>query len=177
MDGPAKSGSWALTFVEPGLVGFGSTPAVRTSLDLKSGGESVKTNGELMNLVRSFDDGNAWAVGRFDTVAQGRVPDRLSTQLPPISWLSVGGHIDTGIRGIVRADTKDADSANNLREAARGFIALARLQMSTQPEMRQLVDSLNLGGTGTAVTLSFDVPPDAVGALKSYQPPLPLPGK
>ena len=63
-------------FIEPGLVALGSTAAgSHRRIDLhqarqqsQAGIESVTGNDELMNLVRSLDTGNAWAVGRFDAL-------------------------------------------------------------------------------------------------------------
>jgi hypothetical protein len=57
-------------------------------------------------------------------------------------------------------------------------MALVKLQASSQPGLSTVVQSLELGGTGKTVTLSFEVPPsvfDALGTLrKSAQPPAPL---
>ena len=41
---------------------------------------------------------------------------------------------------------------------SRWFIALARMQTASRPELRSLLDSIQLTGTGTTVTLAFDLP-------------------
>ena len=67
----------------------------------------------------------------------------------------------------MRADARDDEAANNLRDVVRGFLALAKLQAGNQPEFQTLVQSLELGGTGKSVALSFSVPGavfDALGA-------------
>ena len=73
--------SFAVAFMEPGLVAVGSTSLIRSAIDLHQAGnnpqtgvESVTGNEELMNLVRSLDDGNAWAVGRFDALGSHAQP-------------------------------------------------------------------------------------------------------
>ena len=66
---PRNNREIALAFMEPGLIAFGSAPSVRQAVDRKSGGPNVTSNEELMGLVRDIDDGNAWAVGRFDAIA------------------------------------------------------------------------------------------------------------
>ena len=58
----------------------------------------------------------------------------------------------------MRAETRDEDSAKNLRDVVNGFLALARLQTGSRPEFQSLAQSLQLGGTGKTVELSFAVP-------------------
>jgi hypothetical protein len=165
----------SLAFLEPGLVALGSTALVRGAIDLKEGmkdgGESVRTNAEIMDLVRSLERGNVWAVGRFDTLsAQANLPSRVADQLPPITWFSVSGRVNGGILGEIRAQTRDEDSANNLRDVVRGVMAVGKLQAAAHPELEVLLRSLQLGGTGTTVALSFELPAellDVVGALQA----------
>ena len=88
------AGSFALSFLEPGLAAMGSTKLIHTAVDLKQGGNNPQTglasvtgNEELMNLVRSLDTGNAWAVGRFDAMmAQAKLPGAVTDRLPAITW-------------------------------------------------------------------------------------------
>ena len=63
----------SLSFIERGLAAIGSTTLIKSAIDLHKAGnnpqtglESVTGNDELMNLVKSLDNANAWAVGRFD---------------------------------------------------------------------------------------------------------------
>jgi len=165
--GEGPRGGLSLAFIEPGLVAVGSTSLVRSAVDLKNGGDNATANAELMNRVRSLN-GNAWAVGRFDALAaQGGLPAGLATQLPPITWFAASSYIDSGFRGVVRAETRDEEAANNLREVIRGFVALAKLQTASKPAIKSAVDSLDIQGTGTTVGLAFDVPGEAIDALHS----------
>lgn len=173
---PRSSHSFAVSFMEPGLVALGSTSLIRAAIDLHHAGnnpqqglESVTGNEELMNLVRSLDDGNAWAVGRFDALgSHTRLPDVVSSQIPAITWVSVSGHVNGGIRGLIRAEARDDEAANNLRDIVRGFLALAKLQSGSRPELQMMMQSLEMTGTGKTVGLSFAVPAevfDIVGAV------------
>jgi hypothetical protein len=180
------AGSFALSFLEPGLAAMGSTKLIRVAVDLKQGGNNPQTglasvtgNDELMNLVRSLDSGNVWAVGRFDALtANARLPGAVTERLPAITWFSVSGHINGGLRGTIRADTRDEEAANNLRDVIRGFMALAKLQAGSAPQLQAMMQSLELGGTGKTVALSFDVPASvfdlagaaANGMMKKKQP-------
>ena len=175
-------GSFALSFVEPGLAAIGSTKLIKSAIDLHRAGnnpqaglESVTGNEELMNLVKSMDDGNAWAVGRFDALrSQAHLPDNVSSQIPAITWFAVNTHINGGIRGMIRAEARDDIAANNLRDVVRGFLALAKLQTNSKPELQAMVDSLEVGGANKTVSLAFTVPSevfDLIGAVANQTAP------
>jgi hypothetical protein len=158
--------SFAVSFVEPGFVALGSTPLVRSAIDLHQGGNnpqaglsSVTGNDELMTLVRSLDSGNVWAVGRFDALtSRAHLPDTVTSRLPAITWFAVSGHINGGLRATVRAEARDDEAANNLRDVVRGFMGLAKMQSGSNPSAQLMMQSLELGGTGKTVALSFTVP-------------------
>ena len=159
---------FAVAFLEPGLIGVGTASIVRNAIDLRNGGPSVMTNDEVMNRVRSIDSGNAWAIGQFDVLtAKARLPEPMASQLPAITWMSVSSHINGGIRGIIRAETRDDEAANNLRDVARGFMALAKMQAASNPGVQTVMQSLELGGAGKTVSLSFTVPAEVFDALAS----------
>lgn len=156
----------SLAFIEPGMVALGSSDLVRNAIDLKDGGESVRGNGEIMNLVRSLDRGNIWAVGRFDVLtAQAHLPSRVANELPPVTWVSASAHVNGGLYGELRAQTRDQESANSLRDVVRGVIALGRLQADAHPELEAVLRTLQLGGSGSTVALSFEVPADVIDLL------------
>lgn len=154
-----RDGGLSVAFLEPGLAALGSSMLVRNAVDMKAGGDNVTANEELMNLVRSLENGNLWAVGRFDALSsQPRLPRELAERLPPITWFSASGHINGGLSGALRAETRDEASGENLRDVVRGFLALAKMQAGSNPEILAMVQSLQLGGTGKTVALSFAVP-------------------
>lgn len=167
---PENGDVLAVAFAEPGLLVLGTETSVRRALDTKASGDNVTSNGELMKLVRDSDDGNAWAVARFDALTdRARLPQEIANQLPAISWFAVSGHINGGLRAVVRAETRDDAAAQNLREVIRGFVALARLQTGQRAEFDELMNSIELGGTGKTVSLGFAVDTamlDALGALR-----------
>jgi hypothetical protein len=148
----------ALSFLKTGLAAVGSAHLIRQAIDLQDGGENITSNAEIMNLIESIDSGDAWAVGRFDAIqSAARLPAGLS-QLPAITWFSATGQINDTISGVVSAEARDDESAKNLRDVANGFLALARLQAGSKPEFQALTESLQLGGTGKTVAMSFSVP-------------------
>ena len=156
-----------LAFVEPDLIAFGTADAVRRAIDTKAGrSPNVTTNQEVMALVRDMDSGNAWAVGRFDAISRrARLPEQLASQLPAINWFAASGHVNGGVRGILRAEARDEMAAQDLREVVRGFLALARLQAGQNTQVRAMMNSLELGGDGRTVSLGFSLAPEVLDAL------------
>ena len=82
--GNGEKQSVALAFLEPGLVAIGSEAAIKTSIDAQLSAHSITSNNEIMELVSDVDAGNnAWAVGRFDAIAnQAKLPSEIATKLP-----------------------------------------------------------------------------------------------
>lgn len=170
---PIQAGSVTLAFLEPGLVAIGESSAVKTSIDAQLAAHSVTSNNEMMELVSDISSGNnAWAVGRFDVLAsQTHLPTEVSTRLPQIKWFAAAGHVNGGLSGSVRAEAKDEQSAENLRDVVRGFLGLARMQAQADPRSAALVESLQLSGTGKTVALSFTVPAELLQMIpKAAQP-------
>lgn len=163
----------ALGFVEPGLVAIGSYSAVRQAIDTRRSGRNVIGNTELMRLVADLGTNNAWAVGRFDALAaRADLPGEMLSQVPAITWFSAAGHVNGGLSGLLRAEARDEEAAQNMRDMLRGFVALAKLQAGNRPEMQAMVQSLQLGGTGRTVMISFTLPTEffeVLGALGAAQ--------
>ena len=156
----------SLAFLESGLVGIGSASMVHAAVDLKAGGASVLTNDEVMGRVKDLDGGSAWAAGRFDVLAnRAKLPAAVGQNLPAITWFSASAKIDSGLRGVFRADTRDEPAANALRDVVQGAMAFGRLQASAQPALQTLLQSVQLAATGKTVSLSFDLSPEVIDVL------------
>jgi hypothetical protein len=164
---PGDDNMLGVAFPEAGLAVVGLADAVRKAIDTKQGASpDITSNAEVMNLVADMDDANAWAVGRFDAMArQGRLPSELAGQLPPINWFAARGRINGGIEGVLTAEANNDQAASDLREVVRGFMALARLNTRQSAELTALLNSLQLGGDGRTVSISFAVPAEMVEAF------------
>jgi hypothetical protein len=166
-DGTPDGKSITVAFLDAGVIGVGETSTIKATID-RQGGDSILDNAELMELVKDIDDANAWAVGRFDALmSQARLPQEVTSRIPAVRWFSASGHINGGVSGLIRAEARDEEAAQNLRDVVQGFVALARMQSNSQPELQSMINSLQLSGTGTTVALSFQVPTsvfDSIGA-------------
>jgi hypothetical protein len=158
----------AVGFVETDLVAFGSLESVKAAIDARASNRNVVSNNEMMKLVNEIDNANAWAVGRFDAIAsKAGIPAEIAAQMPAISWFSAAGHVNGGVSGTFKAETKDEATAQNLRDVLRGFLAMAKMQAGTKPGMQQLADSLILSGEGNNVALSFSIPTEVLDVLEA----------
>jgi hypothetical protein len=157
----------ALGFIDVDLVAIGNYEAVKRAIDAGTG-NNIVSNTELMRQVNELEGNNVWAVGRFDALANtGQLPSEIQAQVPAIQWFSAAGHVNGGLEGILKAEAKDEESAQNLRDMLNGFLALARMQSSTRPELKTVVDSLQLSGDGKNIALSFSLPSELLDALEA----------
>lgn len=160
----------AFGFAEADLVVFGTLDSVKASLDARASNRNIVSNNEMMKLVNEIDNANAnaWAVGRFDAIAnKAGLPSEVSAQLPAITWFSAAGHVNGGVSGTLKAEAKDEATAKNLRDIMGGFLAMARMQAQNKPGMQQLADSLVLSGDGNTVALAFSIPSEVLDVLES----------
>lgn len=157
----------AFGFVDAELVAFGTLDTVKASIDAAASNHNVVSNNDLMKLVNEIDGANAWAVGRFDAIAnKAGLPSEIAGQIPAITWFSAAGHINGGLSGQFKAETKDEATAKNLRDILGGFLAMARMQAANKPGMQQLADSLVLSGEGNNVQLAFSIPSEVLDLLE-----------
>lgn len=158
-----------LAFLEPGLVGIGSEAAIKSAIDAQLSSQSITSNNEMMELISDIDQGNnAWAVGRFDAIAnQAKLPAEFAGKLPAIKNFAVMTNINGGVTGSFRAETKDDASADNLRQVVQGLLALGR--MTNDPKATALMNSLQLSGSGKTVRLSFSVPAELLDMIPAQK--------
>ena len=167
------AGSLAMAFLEPGLVAVGELAAVRSAAGRGPAEAGIDGDADMMRLLGRVDDGSSfWAVGRLgDAGLLGWVPEQVSERLPPVTAFAVQGRINGGISVSLAVEGRDDAAAQNLRDVVRGFVALAQLQTLGNPGLQAILDSLQTGGDGTAVTLSFRVPAEAIDLLLSMVSP------
>jgi hypothetical protein len=160
MAGGTEGKSATLAFLEPGLVAIGDTDSVRRAIDARLNASSITANNDIMALVGQIERGhNAWAVGRFDTLAsQGRLPEQVTNQLPPVNWFAAAGQINGGVSGLVRVEASDDEAAELLRRQVNGALAFGEMMSRSEPRAAAALRSLNVTGTGRIVQLSFQLP-------------------
>ena len=162
----------AIGFVRSDLMAVGGTDLVRQALDGSATTANITANSELMALIHDDASANAWVVGQFDAVSRRiGLPPSVRGQVPPLRLVAASAHIDGAVRATVKALTNDEAAANQLRDVVRGAISFARLQNGLNADLQNALKTVELGGTGTTVQLSFTVTPDIFKGL----PPGPRP--
>jgi hypothetical protein len=152
--------SGTLAFLEAGLVAIGDTATIKRAIDAQLSASSVTSNDEIMTLVKQIELGhNAWAVGRFDVLtSQANLPEQIRRQIPPVKWFAAAGHINGGVSGMVRVEATDEAAADLLRRQVNGALAFGEMMGRSDPRAAAALRTIQMGGTGTSVELSFTVP-------------------
>lgn len=157
----------AMGFLDVDLVAFGSYTSVKRAIDAGTG-NNVVSNTEMMRQINDLDASAAWAVGRFDALANtGHLPAEVQARLPKIQWFSAATQLNSGLSGVFKAEAVDDESAQNIRDLLKGFFALAKMHAGEKPEFKTIVDSLQLSGDGKTVEVSFTLPSEFFDALEA----------
>jgi hypothetical protein len=164
--------SGTLAFLEPGLVAVGASQAVKKAIDAQMSATSITSNSEMMDLVSDIERyNNAWAVGRLDVLAsRANLPDNIARQIPAVKWFAAAGHINGGVAATLRAEARDDQSAEHLRNVVRGLLSLGQLQAQSDPRVAAVASSMQLSGTGTTVELAFQVPAEVIDLVIPKHP-------
>jgi hypothetical protein len=162
----------ALAFLDQGLVAVGEESAIKRAIDAHSDGRSISGSDEMMKLVGDIENGsNVWAVGRLDALRQRqRLPEQVNNQLSSVKWFAASGRVNGGVTATLRAEARDEQAAENLRDVVRGFLALARLQANNDQKYAGLLESFQLSGSGTTVAVSFAVPIEILDLIAPRNP-------
>jgi hypothetical protein len=162
----------ALAFLDQGLVAVGEESAIKRAIDAHSDGRSISGSDEMMKLVGDIENGsNVWAVGRLDALRQRQhIPEPVKNQLSSVKWFAASGRVNGGVTATLRAEARDEQAAENLRDVVRGFLALARLQANSDQKYAGLLESFQLSGSGTTVAVSFAVPIEILDLIAPRHP-------
>jgi hypothetical protein len=161
-----------VAFLEGDLVGLGEISALKASIDAAAAGSSVTGNADMMRFVSGIDPlSHAWIVGSFEAMSD-YVPDDLPTQIPPVEWVAASARVNGGMNTTIRAEARDAEAGQQLRDAVRGLIALAQLASGEDARLDSIVRSIQVSGVENDVSISFTVPAeifDIINGLAALQ--------
>jgi hypothetical protein len=160
-------GGPAVAFLEPGLLALGDVASVKRAIDAAATSANIAKNAELMKLVNDVRGGaNAWVVGSFDDLAKNtNLPDHVRAHLPAVHLFAVSANVNGGINGMLRAETRDEQAAQDLKAVVAGALAAGRLMAGQDQRATAVLNSLQVGGSQKSVTLAFTVPPEILDVL------------
>jgi len=162
-----REGGPALAFIEPGLLALGDVASIRRAIDASATNADITKNADLMKLVNDVRGGaNAWVVGRFDEISKhSGLPDQVKQHLPAVQFFAVSARVNGGINGMIRAQTRDDQAAQDLKAVVSGALAAGRLMAGQDAKANSILNSLQVGGSDKTVTLAFTVPPELLDVL------------
>mgnify|MGYP006199060295 CR=1 FL=1 len=76
---------------------------------------------------------------------------------------------DATADALVRAEAKDDQAAENLRDVVKGGLALIKMQ-SGDPQFAALANSIRLEGSGKTVSVSFTIPSELIDLVVKQGP-------
>jgi hypothetical protein len=157
----------ALAFLEPGVLALGPAESVKRAIDAGASGDDIRKNTELIKVVDDVrGTGNAWFVARVGALANNTaVPSEIAAHLPPVDLLAGSLYVNGGVRGALRADARDDQAAEQLRDVVKGALAAGRLMAGQSPKIDAMLNSLQVSGAGRSVTMTFTVPVEFLDML------------
>jgi hypothetical protein len=166
-EGGTASHSGGVAFLEPGLLALGDSDTLKRAIDTAATHEDVTRNADLMRFISEVETGNsAWVVGRFDAVSEtAGMPEQVKAQIGAVQWFIVSATVGNGVSGTLRAETRDEEAAEQLRDLVRGGIAAAKLMSGEDKRIEPLLNSVQLQGTGKTVSLSFTLSPEVLDVI------------
>jgi hypothetical protein len=97
----------------------------------------------------------------------------VRSQIEGIEWLSISADIGNDVQGLIRAETRDDEAAQQLRTVLAGVLVAARMFAEQDARVAGALNAIQTTGTGRNVELSCVVPS---GLLDVFRPGAPLPG-
>ena len=171
----ARSG--AVAFLDDDTLVLGPRAGVEATITNYAGGKApVRANASLMALLESVRPGSTfWAVG--DQSVLSRLPLSIpgaagqgSVSLPPIKSVVVTGDLEPMVAVELTGEAVDSKAAQNLADVVRGFVALASLQASQKPELKDLASAVSVTTDATRVHVNVRVPYELIDSLAPKRP-------
>jgi hypothetical protein len=157
----------ALAFLEDGVLALGEARAIKRAIDTRESGDDVRKNAELAGLMDEVrGEGNAWFVARVNAMTEhAGVPSEIREHIPAVNVFAVSAHVNGGVRGAVRAEARDDQAAEQLRDVVRGLLATGKLVGGDDPKVTAMLNSLQIIGKGKVVGLTFTAPAELLDVL------------
>lgn len=152
----------AVAFLDDHTLVMGSRTAVEKTIDVRSGdGPGLRSNAAMTALLETVRPGSTfWMVGDQSVLAhlpKGlSVPggDGQSMGLPPLKTVIVTGDLDPVVSFEATGEAADPAAAQTLADVVRGFVALATLQASQKPELKQLASGVSVTTDANTVRIA-----------------------
>lgn len=161
---PESSGDLrAVALFDGQVAAVGDLGGVQAVVDARRlGNAGAGVNAALVGMigyVRPQD--SFWVAGSLESIlpaALGAVSPLAKLPLPPLRSVLVSGNIQENLSAAIRAWTTDLAAARDLENLLRGLLLLGRLQGSGNPELKQLLEGIEVASDGDTVVLNVNLP-------------------
>jgi hypothetical protein len=172
-----RDGDAATTFLD-NVIFFGTENTVKGAIDRMTYPGSPQIGRDLLDAIGTIETGNqVWAVGNLSEEDLPAAKLHESTPAAQIlKSLRRGTYqmkVDSDLHARATGNFSDADTAGNLADMARGFIAVLKLQVAKQqPDLLRLLDGIQVSSNGSAVMVRIEEPGDLLIKLQESRPKL-----
>lgn len=163
----------AVAFLDDHTLVMGSRTGVEQAIDARADGQGLRSNAAMTALLETVRPGSTfWMVGDQSVLAQmpkglpGPGGDGQAMNLPPLKTVVVTGDLDPVVSFEATGEAADAVAAQNLADVVRGFVALASLQASQKPELKQLASGVSVTTDANKVRIAARFPYELLDALR-----------
>ena len=163
----------AIAFLDERTLVLGSQAAVEAAVTARADGQHpLKANKTILDLLGKVRPGATfWAVGDQSLLAN--MPKEMpapggqgAIALPGLKSLIATGDVDPMLSFELIGTAEDEAAAKNLGDVVRGFVALATLQASQRPELKDLATAISVTNEADSVRVSARVPYELIDALQ-----------
>jgi hypothetical protein len=164
----------AVAFLDDHTLVMGSRGSVEQTIDTRAGdGQGVRGNAALSALLETVRPGSTfWMVGDQSVLSQmpkglpGPDGDVQGLGLPPLKSVVVTGDLDPVVSFEATGEASDPAAAQNLADVVRGFVAMASLQASQKPELKQLASGVSITTDANKVRIAGRFAYELLDALR-----------
>lgn len=162
-----------VAFVDDKVMVAGEEQVVKTALDGKS---SVKENSDFMAKVNNVAYNDVYSVVDVDQFKEkfSKVPAQFKHNVDMIKHVSFGMSAGNDVSFSLVGECLTAVDAENLKDAVKGIIALARMGVSAERDLIDFMNEVEVKNDDTKITVSMDISKERLEKLKAYKDKLPL---
>jgi hypothetical protein len=151
---------------------IGTADTVKQAIDRMTYPGGVQISHDLLDAIHTIEAGNQiWAVGNSFDIVMPAGPVNQTPAAQIFQSLRRGTYqmrIDSDIHARAIGDFADANTASNLADMARGFIAVAKLQVAKQqPDLLHVLDGIQVSSSGSSVSAQIEEPGDLLMKFRS----------
>ena len=165
-----QRGAGAVAFLDDRTLVVGTQAAVEGAIQSAAeGGKSLRRNETILRLLEQVrPDATFWMVG--DQSVLENLPKNVPSggqqlALAGLRNVSVSGDLEPAISVEINGEAQDEASAKNLADVVRGLVALASLQASQRPELKELAAAVSVASDAQRVRVSARFPYELLDQL------------